>query len=117
MRNYICGSLLALLICGNVFAADISIQKVEISPLSGGISFNTVASNPGWTLATFMTGRKEVLLTNTSTTTDIYLTGVSGSSVTGTLYPRESITIKASSSMNIYVKSSAPTSVEVWEIR
>lgn len=122
MRTCICGSLLVLLLCGIAFA-DNPIQKVEVAPLTGGISFNTITFTnshgfTGWITASSVIGRKEVLIHNTSTTDNIYVTGVSGSTAIGTIYPRESATFKASSSLNIYISSStAQLSVEVWEIR
>src|SRR3990167_10115252 len=108
MRNYICGSLLIFCLCGNVFA-DVSIQKVEIAPLTGGISFNSITfadrSITGWVTASSVIGRKEILILNTSTTDNLYVTGVSGSTITGTIYSRESVNFKASSSLNLYVSA------------
>lgn len=118
MRRFI---FLIFLFISSVAFADASIQKVEIYPLSGGVSFNTVTTSSvlGWVTASSIIGRKEVMIINTSTANNIYLTGVSGSTAYGTLYPREKATFKASSSLNIYVSSNSvtPHSVEVWEIR
>ena len=96
------------------------IQKVQIEPLSGGVSFNTITFgyNTGWvTCASVeMRGRKEVSILNTSTTTNVYLTGESGNTVTGIIYPREMVTFKASASLHIYASASSVT-IQVWEIR
>jgi len=98
----------------------VSIQKVEVSPLTGGVSFNTVTFGyyTGWvTCPTVeMIGRKELLITNTSSTNNLYLTGVSGSTVTGTLKPLDSVTFKSSSSLHIYASGSSVI-MECWEIR
>ena len=105
--------------CGIASAADISIQKVEISPLTGGVSFNTVTTlYKSWVTAPTveMIGRKEMIILNTSTNSNLYLTGVSGSTATGTLYPRESANFKASSSLHIYASGDTVT-FQVWEIR
>ena len=121
MRNYVCGSLLVLLlICNNAFA-DVSIQKVELAPLTGGVSFNTITfadrSITGWVTASSVIGRKEIMIINTSTNNSVFITGVSGSTATGTIFPRESVTFKASSNLNIYVSSNSVAVVEIWEIR
>ena len=122
MRTFICGNLLILFLCGIAFA-DNPIQKIEVAPLTGGISFNTITFTnnhgyTGWITANSVIGRKEVLIHNTSTTENIYVSGISGSTAIGTIYPRESVTFKAASSLNIYVSSSTTTlSVQVWEIR
>ena len=100
--------------------ADASIQKVEIYPLSGGVSFNTVSLDTfSWVTAPSveMIGRKEIMIINPSTTVDLYLTGVSGSTATGIIYPRESATFKAASNLHIYVSASSVTTFSVWEIR
>jgi len=120
MRNYLLGSLLILFLCGNAFAADVSIGKVQIEPLSGGVSFNTVYATWGASTivpASSMKNRKEIMILNTSETEDVYITGISGSTATGTLFPRESVTFKASSSMNFYVSASTTVMCEIWEIR
>jgi len=118
MRNYICGSLLALLICGSAYAADVSIQKVEMAPLTGGVSFNTVNVTSWVTCPSVeMIGRKELSILNTSTTGNIYLTGVSGSTASSIVYPRETITFKASSNLHIYASADTVTQIKVTEIR
>ena len=122
MRNSIRGSLLILLFCGNCFAADASIQKVEVSPLSGGVSFNTITfadrSITGWVTAPSveMIGRKEVMIVNVSINS-VYLTGVSGSTAIGTLKEGEGVTFKAASNLHIYISSNSVAIAEVWEIR
>lgn len=120
MRTRICGNLLILLfLCSNVFA-DASIQKVEIAPLTGGVSFNTVTFGyyTGWVTcpSVEMIGRKELIIINTSTANNLYLTGVSGSTVTGTLGPKEYVTFKSASNLHIYASGSSVT-MECWEIR
>lgn len=110
-------------LCGITFAADVSIQKVEIAPLSGGVSFNTITfadlSATGWVTAPTveMTGRKTVTIINTDATNSIYLTGVSGSTAVGTLKAGQVATFGASSGLHIYVSSNTVTSCNVWEIR
>jgi hypothetical protein len=119
VRTCICGSLLILLLCGNLFAADYSIQKVEIAPLSSGISFNSVTTlYKDWITAPSveLVGRKEILILNTSTSENLYLTGVSGSSATGIVYPRESATFKAASNLHIYASGNSVL-FQTWEIR
>ena len=124
MRNYICGSLLILFLCGNAFA-DASIQKVEIAPLTGGVSFSTVEFAPNginwnsWVTcpSVEMIGRKRLILQNTSNTVTIYLTGVSGSTARGTIAPNQSVSFACSSNLHIYASSNSVTSLEVWEIR
>ena len=113
-------TLLFLFLCGNAFA-DASIQKVEIAPLTGGVSFNTITfiddGYTGWVTANTIVGRKELLILNTSTTDNLYVTGVSGSTATGTIYPRESATFGAGSNLNIYVSANSVLTCETWEIR
>lgn len=120
MRKFI-SFIFVLLFCTNAFATDFSIQKIEFTPLTGGVSFNTVTTSSviGWVTASSVIGRKEVLILNNSTTDNIYLTGVSGSTATGTVFPRETATFKAGSGLRIYVSANTatPTSFEVWEIR
>lgn len=112
---------LICLVCSISYAQPI--QRVEISPLNGGVSFNTITfadrSITGWVTAnsTAMVGRKEVLILNTSSTDNLYVTGVSGSTAIGTIYPRESVTFGASSSLNIFVSSNTVLECQVWEIR
>ena len=116
-------SLICLLLglISDITFADSIIQPVVMSPLTGGVSFNTIviSSSTGYVTASSVIGRKEVLIVNTSTTENIYLTGVTGSTAKGTLFPRESATFGASSSLNIYVYSTTatPSTVEIWEIR
>ena len=104
MKKYII-SLILLFLCSNCFGADVSIQKVEIYPLSGGVSFNTITfadkSITGWVTAPSveMIGRKEIEILNTSSTDNLFITGVSGSTTVGTIYPRESRTFKAASNL------------------
>jgi len=121
VRDSICRGLLTLLLtllflC-EAYAADVSIQKVEISPLTGGVSFNTITLGTGWVTASTIIGRKEVCILNTSSSNNVYVTGVSGSTATGTIYPRESVTFKAGSNLRIYVSANTTTLIEVWEIR
>lgn len=107
-----------MFLCGVSFA-DNPIQQVGIAPLTGGISFNTVTFGyyTGWvTASSVVIGRKEVLILNTSTTNELFLTGVSGSTATGVLYPRESVTFKAASNLNIYISGSSVIA-QIWEIR
>ncbi len=101
------------------------IERVQIEPLSGGISFNTVefeAHGTNWgswiTAPTVeMVGRKEILIKNVSSDTIVYLTGVSGSTVKGTLEHGEVAKFKVSSTLHIYVSANTVSQVEVWEIR
>lgn len=126
MRNHICRGLLVLLtllfLC-EAFAADTSIQKILVEPLSGGVSFNTITfavrSLSGWVTAPTveMRGRKRVVIQNNSTTDSIYLTGVSGSSAKGTLGSGKVASFGASSDLHIYVSANTATTVDVWEIR
>jgi len=122
MRKFI-SLLAAFLISSNCFAADISVQKVEAAPLKGGISFNTITFYGGgiigWVTASSVIGRKEVTIINTSTTENLYLTDVTGSSVTGTLGPKEEVTFKAAYSLDIFVSSNSVSTheVEFWEIK
>lgn len=122
MRKFIRFSLLLFLLflCRDGYGADATIQKVEISPLSSGISFSTVTFNyfDKWVTAPTveMIGRKEILILNTSTTNNLYLTGVSGSTATGVVYPRECVTFKAASNLHIYTSASSVI-MQVWEIR
>ena len=113
--------LLLFFLCGNTFADDISIKKVEISPLTGGISFNTVITSSvlGWVTANSVRGRKEIVIINTSTTENAYLAGVSGSSAIGTILPQANATFKVGSNLNIFVSanSAVPISIEIWEVR
>lgn len=94
-----------LLFTTNAFGADYSTQKVEIAPLTGGVSFNTVTTlYKSWVTAPTveMIGRKELMILNKSITANLYLTGVSGGTATWILYPRESMDFKVSSSLHIY---------------
>lgn len=118
MRTYICGSLLILFLCGVSFA-DNPIQKVEVAPLTGGISFNTVTLGTWWTTCPTveMIGRVEISILNTSTVGNIYLTGVSGSTASRIVYPREEIFFKAASSLHIYASADTVTQIKVTEIR
>ena len=122
MKKYII-SLILLFLCSNCFGADVSIQKVEIAPLTGGVSFNSITfiddGYTGWVTAPSveMIGRKEIEILNTSSTDNLFITGVSGSTTVGTIYPRESVTFKASSSLTIYVSANSVLTCEVWEIR
>ena len=122
MRNYLWGSLLVLLLlCGNAFA-DASIQKVEVAPLTGGVSFNVVTFssviNVGWVTAptTEMVGRKKVIIINDSANS-VYLTGVSGSNVSGTLVAGRTVSFAASSSLHVYISANTTSTIQVWEIR
>ena len=121
MRKYILG-LIILLLCSNAFA-DATIQKVEVSPLTGGVSFNSITfadrSITGWVTAPSveLIGRKELLIINTSTSNSVFLTGVSGSSAVGTLKAGESITFKAASNLHIFVSANTVVKVETIEIR
>jgi hypothetical protein len=99
------------------------IEKVVIEPLSGGISFNSITfanyGRTGWVTcpSVEMKGRKEIVITNTSEDDNLYLTGVSGSTATGTLYPRDRVNFSASSNMHIYASANSVLVMEVWEIR
>ena len=119
MKQLIFIILLVLLLCGNAFAYDATIQKIEIAPLNSGISFNTVSVTPGWVTAPTveMVGRKRVLIQNNSTTTSISLTGVSGSTAVGTLGAGKVASFGAASNLHIYMSATVATSVDVWEIR
>lgn len=120
MRNCILGSLLVLSLCSNAFAGDVSISKVQIEPLSGGVSFNTVyatwgASTPAPEFP--MKSRKEILITNMSTTENVYITGVSGSTAYGTIFPMQTVSFKTSSAVDLYVSADTVVPCEIWEIR
>lgn len=113
--------LLSFLLLCNIAYADMSlIQKVEITPLEGGISFNTVTFAPrsitGWVTANSVYSRKSLMILNTSTSDNVFVTGVSGSTATGTVYPRERAIFGAASSLNIYVSANTALSIEIWEI-
>jgi len=121
MRKILLALLLVCLFCPVIYAQPI--ERVQIEPLVGGVSFNTITfaarSVTGWVTAPSveMVGRKEVMIRNTSSTDNVYLTGVSGSTVTGTLQAGEHVTFKAASSLHVYVSSNTVATVEVWEIR
>lgn len=123
MRTYLLGSLLAVLVVMSAFAQDISIQKVSEEPLSGGVSFNTITFDPwsitGWVTAPSveMRGRHGLEILNTSTTDNVWLTGVSGSTARGVLYPRERMYINAASNNHIYVSANTVVTVQVCETR
>ncbi|MBU2072710.1 MAG: hypothetical protein KKA68_20955 [Gammaproteobacteria bacterium] len=108
---------------GTSFADDL-VQKVQLEPLSTGISISTVRLGEGWVTApsVAMRGRKEMSILNTSTTENIYLAQASGATVTyGTvtraIYPREEIFLKMSSDMNIYVSGDTVFNITVTEIK
>lgn len=113
-------TILLLLFCSDVFAQSV-VDRVTLEPLSGGISFNTITfgerSTTGWVTANTVKGRKEIMIINTSTTGNLYVTGVSGSTAIGTIFPREDATFLVSSSLNIYVSANTVLSCEVWEVR
>ena len=122
MRNYLWGSLLVLLLlCNNAFG-DSSVQKIEVAPLVGGVSFNTIVfsntHNKGWITCptSEMVGRKSLMIINDSVNS-IYLTGVSGSVVSGTLVAGRTVSFAASSSLHIYASASTVSTLQVWEIR
>ena len=106
----------------NVFA-DASIQKVEIAPLTGGVSFNTIVfadrSITGWVTApsVSMIGRKRLLIQNNSSSNNIYLTGVSGSTAVGTLGSGKVASFAVSAGLNVYVSTNTVETVDIWEIR
>jgi hypothetical protein len=124
MLRYI-SLLLLLVFASNCYAVDASIQKIEVYPLSGGVSINTISfinhGYTGWVTAPSieMKGRKELNIFNPSDYYNLYLTDVSGSSATRvrTLTPGNSITFKVSSSVHIYVSSNTVNTCEVTEIR
>lgn len=119
MRISLCGSILGiLLLCNTAFGADYSIQKVEIAPLTSGISFNTVQVTSWVTCPTVeMIGRKEMSILNTSSTNPIFITGVSGSTASRIVYPREEVFFKAGSNLHIYASADTVTLIQVTEIR
>jgi hypothetical protein len=108
-----------LILGSNCFADTGFVQKVEIEPLSGGVSFNTVITNGiSWvTCPTVeMRGRREILITNLSTTDNLYLTDISGSTATGIVFPKERASFKASANLHIFASGNT-VQFEVWEIR
>ena len=126
MRNYLWGSLLILfLLCSNAFA-DSSVQKIEVTPLTGGVSFNIVTFETvisrGWTTCPTveMVGRKRVVIINNSVN-DVYLSGLSDSTVSaiasGTLVAGRTASFAASSNLHIYASANTVSTIEVWEIR
>ena len=121
--------IVSLLICQLCFAEPSLIQRIQIEPLESGISFNTIELSYaiGWVTAPTveMVGRKEMLIMNTSTVDNIYISDISGSSVIlcGTIYPRQMAKFKISSDLHLYISASSVVNVlniinaEVWEIR
>jgi len=118
--------LWCLTLTGRVYADSETFTRVQFEPLTGEVSFSSVV------LDTFdfvtcptvaMRGRKEISILNTSLTADAFLSDVSGnttttrSSVKGTLYPRQRVTFKLSSDVNLYVTSNSVIVIEVIEIR
>jgi hypothetical protein len=123
VRAYLLGSLLAVLVVTGAFAQDVSIQRVSEEPLSGGVSFSTITFDPrsitGWVTAPSieMKGRHGLEILNTSITDNIWLTGVSGSTARGVLYPRERMYINAASNNHIYVSANTAVTVQICETR
>jgi len=119
--------LLILFLATPAFAAtqaySTNIQKVEIAPLEQEVSMSTVELvGTSWvTCPTVeMVGRKELVILNTSSTEDVYLSSVSPSSVYNVgrywrLFPRQDITFKIgrgvsqNTGMHIYVSSNSIT--------
>lgn len=107
-----------------VFADEPYIQKVEIAPLIEEISASTVtlSADDEWvTGSTALVGRKEIVFLNTSTSGNFYISGASDSTVWPagryfTVYPRQNVTIKASSDLPIYVSGNSVT-VEILQIK
>ena len=104
-------------------ASDASdIQSVQIEPLTTEISTSTVTlTGRDWETAStsVLRGRKELVILNTSASENIYLSGTSGNSVTVCyiLYPRQSVTIKASFDLNVYVTGSSGVIFKTIEIK
>jgi hypothetical protein len=63
-----------------------------------------------------MIGRKRVMLINDSANT-IYLTGVSGSTVSGNLVANRTASFAAASNLHIYASANTVSTLQVWEIR
>lgn len=114
---------LFLLVTTFAFAEPSIIQRVQIEPLSSGVSFNTITfmsgGYTGWVTAPSveMRGRKRLTILNNASSGNVYLTGVSGSSAVGTLGAGKVASFGAASDLRIYVSSSAVTTVDIWEIR
>lgn len=122
MRTFVLRSLLVLVVLNslNAWGADFNIQKVEIAPLSSGISFNTVVVGTGWVTAptTEMIGRKSLNIYNPSETYNIYISGTSSSTTTiRTIAPQHSMTFGSASSLHIYVSANTVTTFQTSEIR
>lgn len=120
MKNIILCILFLLLFVALAFADNTNVQQIEFLPLSTSISFSTVSlRGTGWVTAPTveLRGRKEILINNIDDTNAIYVSGVSGSTIYGTIDAGQSVTFKASSDLHIYLSSNTVTTCEVWEIK
>lgn len=116
-------TILLIFTCSISFAQTTNVQRVLIEPLSSGISFNTITfaarGATGWVTAptVAMYGRKRVIIQNNSSSDNIYLTGVSGSTAYGTLGFGKVASFGAANMLHIYVSANTACSCDVWEIR
>lgn len=103
------------------FAQNEPVTEISLAPLHGeiSISFVTLNTATSWTTAptSALRGRREINIYNPSDTVEIYLSGVSPSSVYRTLSPKQDATFKASSELHIFMKSTGTVCVEITEIK
>jgi len=112
--------LCLIILFGSTAYADIDPQtSVRIEPLRRGISFSTVQVGTAWTTApsVAMRGRMEVSIFNDSSSEIVFLADSSGATVSRWLYPRQEVTLKLSSAVNLYVSSDTVTTVTITEIK
>ena len=110
--------LLILLLLTSIAYAE-PITPVWEWPLSERVSSSTVVLDTlYWVTAGTVQGRKEITILNTSSSANVFLSGVSENTVSSyTLYPRQSVTLRISSELPIYVSANSVVTLNIIEIK
>lgn len=108
------------LLASNLAFADTEpITSVVIEPLDKNVTFTTVTVNTDeWvTIPTVaQRGRKEISILNTAISGNLYFTTQSGSTTTRHLFPRQEVTLKLSSEVNLFATGDS-VQIQIMEIR
>ena len=109
--------ILLLFVCLKAEAEPLTYVLFE--PLHDRISTSTVTVNDSWSTAptVAMRGRKEIIILNTSSSDNGYVSGQSPNTVWFTLYPRQWIRIKAGSDLHVFVTANTAVTFDIMEIR
>ncbi len=120
------GNALLFLFLFTVLAqADMPATRVISEPLEGKISASTVTLSTVSSVSVLptipMRGRKEMLITNTSTYTTVYLAGVSDPTTIMNfgfpIFPLQTLRIKAAWDLDIFASANTVTQLRILEIK